>query len=294
MDRNFDVATAQRPFYIGQRTLSNQVIDSDIYVKPHVHNGLEIGVAISGRGHLYLDGSLLTLDANDLYFTECSIPHCVGTFPDESFDFLYVHLSTEALGTLLPLHYGLVLVQFFRYGRSEGVSLARQQARAVRSLRKAYDLYQTENVYDYIQAWTELVQGIVSIAAHLFPCGVPSYRSEKNVHSGAVLDALQFIHENFREPLTVKDMAQRCALSPSHFAHQFSTEIGSTPIEYRNKLRIDFCLERLISSDDKIEKIAFDSGFENLSHFFRQFKRAIGATPAQVRKGKEIGTSLPM
>jgi AraC-like DNA-binding protein len=284
MSEGFDVVSKSLPFFVGARTLTNLPVGfGEGRYQPHIHCGLEIGAVVSGRARVYFDGEIVPCKANDVFCIECMVPHCISTYPNDSFDFLYVHLSTEAMASLLPLHAGMELLHMFRPVSPALPRIVRDHGVAVKALLRAHDHFHGKEHYSRARAWTEVAAAIVELAARAFPRGIPATGAMGGSHSEKIIDILGFIHDNFRGPLSIKRLAGRACLSPSRLAHIFAQSVGQSPIEYRNKLRVDFCVERILSSRDKIEKIAIESGFENLANFYRQFRKHTGKSPAQVR-----------
>ncbi len=78
--------------------------------------------------------------------------------------------------------------------------------------------------------------------------------------------------------------AALCHMSESGFRRQFSEEFGLSPIDYRNKLRLEEA-ERLIATGEySVEEVAHRVGFNNFSFFCKCFKRQFGHTPKNTLK----------
>lgn len=93
-----------------------------------------------------------------------------------------------------------------------------------------------------------------------------------------------FILENYNKDWTVKDLARQSYLSESRFAHVFKEFIGTSPIEYRDYLRIEHAKDFLHNPALSIEKISELTGFHTLSGFYATFTRRTGLTPGKYRK----------
>lgn len=96
--------------------------------------------------------------------------------------------------------------------------------------------------------------------------------------------ALEYMNNNFRENITVEQLAQTVHLSKSYFMSRFRQYAGTGAIEYLSQLRIKKVCELLTASDITAAEAAFECGFRNLSNFNRQFKKAVGYTPKEYRK----------
>lgn len=98
-----------------------------------------------------------------------------------------------------------------------------------------------------------------------------------------VQKAIEFIHQNFREDITVSDIARAVHLSESHLHHLFREHLSIGPLKYLNSFRMQQA-ERLIrDSDCTFGSVISRVGITDKSHFFRTFKRCYGVTPSQYR-----------
>ncbi len=101
--------------------------------------------------------------------------------------------------------------------------------------------------------------------------------------------ALEYMIINFRENVSVVQLADLTHLSQSYFMGCFKRAVGISAIGYLAQLRINAACEYLSSTGKKISDIAFECGYGNLSNFNRQFKKITGYSPNEYRK---YGTRL--
>jgi len=89
---------------------------------------------------------------------------------------------------------------------------------------------------------------------------------------------------NFCYNLKLEDFAELTHRSLSTFKRDFQNLYNETPGKWLLKKRVDFAANLILSSDQSISQIAFESGFEDLSHFSRVFKERTGKNPSEFRK----------
>lgn len=99
---------------------------------------------------------------------------------------------------------------------------------------------------------------------------------------------LSYIKENYREKISIGDLAKEVNLTQYHFCRVFKSLTGQTPIEYINYYRINQALRLLDDEDSKIMNIALEVGFDNFSYFIRKFKEYKNCTPSEYRKKKGV------
>lgn len=91
------------------------------------------------------------------------------------------------------------------------------------------------------------------------------------------------IENHYAEKLTIKEMAQVCSLSQSHFMKFFKSVFGMPFVPYLREYRLIMASRLLLTSSSSILEIAEETGFENLSYFNRSFKAMYGQTPREFR-----------
>ncbi len=93
--------------------------------------------------------------------------------------------------------------------------------------------------------------------------------------------SMQFIHAQFRRPLSVDELASQVAMSPSHYAHSFRAVAGISPMRYLRTLRLDSARDLLLSNGMRPSEAALAVGFDSTEHFTREFKRRFGTSPTE-------------
>lgn len=96
--------------------------------------------------------------------------------------------------------------------------------------------------------------------------------------------ALEFIEAHFSQALSLEEISDSVQMSPKYFCRFFHEMTNRTPIEYLNYYRIERACYQLLTSDDSITEVAFESGFNDLSYFIKTFKKYKGRTPKQYLK----------
>lgn len=95
---------------------------------------------------------------------------------------------------------------------------------------------------------------------------------------------LDWLEENFAEPITLEMLSQKAGLSRKYLCRIFKEYTGKTVIDYLNELRIDNACHEIAVKGLSITQAAYDSGFNDLSYFCKVFKRYKGVTPRIYKK----------
>ena len=94
----------------------------------------------------------------------------------------------------------------------------------------------------------------------------------------------ELMHDRFREPLRLEELANEAGVHPSHLARVFRGRYGASPGAYLRRLRLEWAADRLAASDAGVSTVALEAGFADQSHFTRAFRRCYGVPPAQYRR----------
>lgn len=93
-----------------------------------------------------------------------------------------------------------------------------------------------------------------------------------------------WIAENYAKESPVTAMLQVSGLAERSFHRRFRQSTGMTPIEYVHTVRLEEAKQMLETTDDSVEAIAMEVGYEDASFFRRLFRKKVGLTPTQYRK----------
>jgi len=96
--------------------------------------------------------------------------------------------------------------------------------------------------------------------------GTESNKTETKKELLNIADSLNFIHQNFDQPLTVEILAGRLHMSRSTFIRHFTRMCGCSPHHYVQSYRIKKAKEYLAESNKTATRIAQECGFYDVSH----------------------------
>ena len=95
---------------------------------------------------------------------------------------------------------------------------------------------------------------------------------------------LLYLNENFKEPLTLSEIASRIHISPCYLSDLFSRIVGCRFIEYLTNLRLERARAMLRETESSVTEIATACGFGTVSNFTRAFRRVFGVAPSAWRR----------
>jgi AraC family transcriptional regulator of arabinose operon len=108
---------------------------------------------------------------------------------------------------------------------------------------------------------------------------------EANPSHGPVADvrvrrAAEFAARNLSRPIAVAEMSQEAGLSASRLNVLFRRQLGVSPAQYAEQLRLDHAARLLSSAGVSVKEAAAASGYADPFHFSRRFRARFGYPPS--------------
>lgn len=94
----------------------------------------------------------------------------------------------------------------------------------------------------------------------------------------------QIIEANLFSQLSVEELAQQHNLSVSSFKREFVKIYQDTPANYIKTKKLEKAAQLLEVSDQRINEIAFDCGFNDLANFTKSFTGKYSVSPTNYRQ----------
>lgn len=102
---------------------------------------------------------------------------------------------------------------------------------------------------------------------------------------GRLAPALTHINRNYDRPITNEELAELCDLSTTHFRRLFREQLGVSPMQYRENIRLHWAIKLLESQMFTISEVADKLGYSDIYHFSKVIKRHTGNPPSFYKKG---------
>jgi transcriptional regulator GlxA family with amidase domain len=106
----------------------------------------------------------------------------------------------------------------------------------------------------------------------------------RQVDDALIARCQTWIADHYGEPAPVAAMVRLSGLPERSFKRRFEQATGMSPLEYVHTLRLEEAKQMLEASDEPIEAVANEVGYEDAGFFARLFRRNVGLTPGQYRK----------
>ncbi len=253
----------------------------------HFHNLMEIGICHYGIGEMVMEQETLPYHEGMITVIPPNYPHnTISRENKESFwEYLFVDVE-KILQSMYPddILFQQKMLEKINHkaylGTEEEVP---ELASIVRSI-----LEETCRKRDYL--YRESIRGLslallVQVARiHPDSTSFPEEIRQKKGGFEQVRPALDYIRGHYAFPMKISEIASVCHISESHFRRLFEENIGMTPVEYLNRVRVHKACDLIKKTGNSMEEIAVKVGFTTTSTFNRNFKRIMGTSPCQWKK----------
>jgi AraC-like DNA-binding protein len=271
--------SATRSFHVQERRIAR--FDAPL----HFHPEIELTLILESRGRRFVGDSIEPFAEGDLVLLGPNLPHFWHNdgrqAPGTKAHSLVVHFLPDFLGTVISEkpEFGPVNALLQRAARGlhmtgSRVSGLSDRVRQLTTLGGLAALLQLLAVFDEL-AHTPGARPLVS----------EFYEPRLHRHAEQRLARVYaFLMRNFREPLTLVQIARVASMNPQAFSRYFKRTSGRNVSVFINELRIDHAGRLLRESTQRIGDIAADAGFATLSSFNRRFRERMGCTPLRYRR----------
>ncbi|CAN5367185.1 AraC family transcriptional regulator [soil metagenome] len=262
----------------------NQERRKVFYDEFHFHPQLELTLIIQGSGTRFVGDNIETFSEGDLVLIGPNLPHLWKSNPSN-----YQSKTRDAVSCTIHFSYDFLGETFFNKPELKKVkTLMSRSAVGLRLFGKLRHKIEMLMLEMKSKTPMDRLIGFLEILHHISESSLIRPLSSKRIakayepYDNARLQAVhQFIIANFRDNITLKDVASKGNMSPTGFSRYFKQKMSKTYMQFLTEVRIGFACQLLKEKKLKISQVCYDSGYSNISNFNRQFKLIMRLTPQQ-------------
>ncbi len=249
---------------------------SECFTNKHWHKNLEIDYIIKGRmwtmrnnvDRDISDGEYVVVNSEDVHQT-------CGKTPDDRVKYLVVLFSYNYIKTYFK--------DFENY--MFDIEKNEQAKQRIAQLLKAI-VFEMENRGEFSDL--KISCAMSQILMVLFTkCRVKKDTialSEPSDDLEYAKKAIDFIKENFKERISLDDIASYVGLTPTYFSRYFKQSTRKTFKNYLNLIRLENALLDIQNNNHSETQAAKENGFPSVKSFIAVFKSVYGCAPSEYVK----------
>lgn len=263
------IFTDEKPYHIGLGRLSE--------FPEHRHADFEFNFCISGEFDIIIDKKTYHVTEGSTTFIP---PMCSHAIPKQENERSVLTLIVGM--SLLKKHF-----KFFSRLANEPKIYTLETPDGIKARELFYECAEIKHNSEGA-AELLLTGNVYKIMSYVF--NLLSGNNENSVRESDYLKvenverALELIHYDYKENLTVEYVAELTGYSKSNFCKIFKTVVGEGFHQALNRQRIECAIGLLSTSNMSIAEISEEVGFNEPKAFCRVFKSIYGISPGQYRK----------
>jgi AraC family carnitine catabolism transcriptional activator len=117
--------------------------------------------------------------------------------------------------------------------------------------------------------------------------------SRYGVRDARVIAAVELMEEHLEECRSLSQIAAALKLSERQLERLFRRELGSPPLAFYRRLRLERAEQLLLYSRMSVREVGLAAGFSSLALFSRAFKAQYGRAPSSIRRPASGGSRQP-
>ena len=250
----------------------------------HCHDYYELYIHLRGGEYMGVDNKLYLLKPNQMFIIPPFYMHGLSCTKEmRGYERAYLNLSPEIMEILGcgQLNLGDYLRSFTsreQYTYQLDEERARQFVQCIRSIQEdqGKDLKPTQRFQMYAKM-IDLMSLVCQVAGEEEP------EQEGAVSNSFIQDVLTYINNHYTEELRVGELAKYFSVSDSYLSHEFARLTNRSLYEYILYRRIMLSRQKMMS-EDSLNVIAYQCGFNDYSNYLRSFTKLVGMSPSRYRK----------
>jgi len=256
-----------------------------VAVPNHWHDELEIVIITDGKVIVRIAGREFMLAAGDGYFANSAVLHAaeLTTSAGHQHAMVFNPGVISAPGNLAWNTYVEPLLKVSQLPFVRLSSSVPWQKKILLRSEEAWDLgaYDKEDYpiripYLLGKVFADLTRHADMVKSEL------RYTSRYQRDELRIKKALLFIETNYGNAITIEQIADSAGVSVSSCLRLFSSILGSTPIRYLIRFRLQKAAEEFQRKSEKtIAETVYSCGFTDASYFNRCFRKEYGMTPSE-------------
>ena len=254
----------------------------------HLHQDIEILYVLDGSLAIEYEEEAYFLGTDQFMLINSNVRHGYHAVPDCGENPGSGKADEILLGSLLIDNKVLTEMfggeqQFFWCNSAQEQSESYEKMRYF--IRQVFNYYQTTEGQGIALKNSVYYQLIYLITTDfIVKKGMRKFESLRGIRDERMNEILSYLMMNYREPITLKELADRLFLSHTYLSKYIKNNFGMSFLKLLNNIRLDHAVSDLLYTDKTILKIAMDNGFPNQAGLNHAFRECYHTTPAEYRE----------
>ena len=256
---------------------------------PHFHEDIELVTVKTGKMAYSVNGKLVTLNAGDTIFVNSNQIHYSVSLDNSvaTYVIFIVHPSilNSSVAIELQALQPILNNPNLSYLRFRNIN---ENTKDIRDIMLTLPK-DRRNPFQITKKLFDIWEVILNQTMHY---GMINEEVQTDVHTKPFKAMMYYIQQNYKEPITLDDIAESGNISKSLCNKIFHKYVGDSPVNYLLNYRVRKVAEILQTTSLPLSEIASQTGFNGASYMSEMFKKSFNMSPRAYRKNNATTTSL--
>jgi len=244
----------------------------------HFHNLLEIGHCYLGTGDIVFENSTQPFDAGMITSIPKNYLHTTMSDKDIISGWEYLFIDADAYLSEMYQDNQIFAQKLIKAINKKAFVIFEEDHRELSELVNIIFREMRERKVYYLESIRGLMLPMFLEIARINECSAEKI-APVIPESIKIVPALDHVSRRYFGELKVKELAEVCFMSETHFRRTFETCMNMTPLDYINLVRIQAACDLMNKGSDSMKDISKKVGFISQTTFNRNFKKIVGVTP---------------
>lgn len=248
----------------------------------HVHQALELGLALAGEAQVRIGDNAFSITKGSLFFFNANEPHEIIAASQEGVRIAYLQVSSAFCREYLTCFRNLELLRNDLTRYLPQMPLRELTALMIDALmeylsQEEDDLHALRCICSICQLYSRLLTYVpyrqMSESAYL----------SRNKKMARLSRITEYINNNYSEKITLEILAERENVTPTYLSHFIRDNLHMTFQEYVSSVRFERALKLLRSTSMCLTDISVVSGFSDVKYLTRMLVKQFGTSARECR-----------
>ena len=248
-------------------------------MKTHWHDNLELILVLEGSVKIRLKDKIHIIKENEMFIINSREIHSVSKNNEENI-LLLLQIDVK--------HYSRYYYMFNNMRFKDDYFTLDENKEKARILRLhisniIWSMNKKSDGYKFIIG-SETLRIIYHMMRYAKKDEIPKVNLGLDDQLEKFKDILDYVDNNFQNKITLGDIAEKVYFSEAHLSRFFKEMMGVTFQQYLDYIRIDKAADLLLSTNQTITDIAYESGLSSTKSLNKLFKDHLYCTPSELRE----------
>lgn len=252
-----------------------------LYDQLHQHNEVQISYIEQGVGTLLVGDTINEYKSNDILVLGSYVPHVFrsDTSAVENSIVYTLFFDRNSFGKEFFDLPDLNITDKFFKNAEYGMKITSKKDKIIKQFNKLKKQNKIQRIATLLKILNHIERSESTALSSFI------YKKKYTDDEGKRMnDVFNYAMENYFEPITLDDIAERANMSKNAFCRYFKKRTNKTFFQFLIEIRIDNACKLIFNNPDiPISYISEQCGFQNTANFNRKFKEIKGVTPSHYR-----------